>query len=65
MSLVDIVIRICSKVHIVPELNCLKDISFCNGHPIKLLESIIEKGTKSRKGCINSTTTNRYHPLDG
>ena len=54
ISLVDRIIRICSKAHIIPELNYLKDILFCNGYPIKLLESIIEKRQKKAEKDLSS-----------
>ena len=35
--------RLCSETHIVLKLNYLKNILFCSGYSINLLESIIGK----------------------
>ena len=53
ISLVDRVIRICSEPHIDSELNYIKDILFCNGYPIKLLETIIDRRRKKAEGSAS------------
>ena len=49
ISLVDRVLKICSRNHINSELNYVKDILFCNGYPIKLIENIIDRRLKTIK----------------
>ena len=49
ISLVDRVLKICSRNHINSELNYVKDILFCNGYPIKLIENIIDRRLKKIK----------------
>ena len=45
-SLVDRVIKICSRNHVKSELSYVKDILFCNGYPINLNENIIDRRLK-------------------
>ena len=52
--MVDRVIRICLEPHIVFELNYIKDILFCNGYPIRLLETILDK--RRKKAEKNAST---------
>ena len=43
ISLVDRALKICSPNHVKSELDHVKDIIFCNGYPINLIESIIDR----------------------
>ena len=47
ISLVDGVLQICSRNHVKSELDYVKDILFCNGYPINLIENIIDRRLKS------------------
>ena len=49
ISLVDRVLKICSRNHIKSELDYVKDILFCNGYPINLIENIIDRRLKKIK----------------
>ena len=49
ISLVDRVLKICSRNHVESELDYVKDILFCNGYPMNLIENIIERRLKKVK----------------
>ncbi|XP_065573268.1 uncharacterized protein LOC136035407 [Artemia franciscana] len=49
ISLVDRFLKICSRNHVKSELDYVKDILFCNGYPINLIENIIDRRLKKIK----------------
>jgi len=57
LSLVERVFKICSPEYIDSELLCLRDILFCNGYPVKLVNEIMKKRLiRHEKGNINESS---------
>ena len=46
ISLVNRILKRCSRNHVKSELDYVKDILFCNGYPINLIENIIDRRLK-------------------